>query len=163
MSRTKGVQIQEGRLLVIAVPYSHIDFYLEVLTELHRSQESAYNLRDAARQSHFNRAKLCSKIIKYPNVEDYAVSIASYLSHEGLHQFVSQMALKEHDQKQIYVARQNLYDIRNVYAILTDILHKNIGKVRRSSTHDYRTLVTGYQFSSGRPRETTPTGYTELV
>ena len=53
-----GVQIQE-----------------EVLNELHRSQESAYNLRDAARQSHFNRAKLCSKIIKYPHVEDYMVSI----------------------------------------------------------------------------------------
>ena len=42
------------------------------------------------------------------------------------------MALKEHDQKQIYVARQNLYDIRNVYAILTDILHKNINKVCRT-------------------------------
>lgn len=28
------------------------------------------------------------------------------------------------------MAKQNLYDIRNVYAILTDILHKNIGKVR---------------------------------
>ncbi|GJE86187.1 proteasome activator pa28, REG alpha/beta subunit [Phanerochaete sordida] len=90
-----GVQIQE-----------------EVLNELHRSQESAYNLRDAARQSHFNRAKLCSKMIKYPHIEDYA------------------LALKEHDQKQLYVAKQNLYDIRNVYAILTDILHKNIGKLR---------------------------------
>jgi len=90
-----GVQIQE-----------------EVLNELHRSQESAYNLRDAARQCHVNRAKLCSKIIKYPHVEDYA------------------LALKEHDQKQLYVAKQNLHDIRNVYAILTDIMHKNIGKLR---------------------------------
>ena len=44
------------------------------------------------------------------------------------------MALKEHDQKQIYVARQNLYDIRNVYAILTDILHKNINKVRHAES-----------------------------
>ncbi|GBE77412.1 proteasome activator pa28 REG alpha/beta subunit [Sparassis latifolia] len=90
-----GVQIQE-----------------EVLTELHRSQESAYNLRDAARQDHINRAKLCSKMIKYPHIEDYA------------------LALKEHDQKQIYLARQNLYDLRNVYAILTDILHKNMAKIR---------------------------------
>ncbi|KIP11797.1 hypothetical protein PHLGIDRAFT_10524 [Phlebiopsis gigantea 11061_1 CR5-6] len=90
-----GVQIQE-----------------EVLNELHRSQESAYNLRDAARQSHVNRAKLCSKILKYPHVEDYI------------------LALKEHDQKQVYVAKQNLHDIRNVYAILTDILHKNITKLR---------------------------------
>ncbi|KAI0803214.1 proteasome activator pa28 REG alpha/beta subunit [Irpex lacteus] len=90
-----GVQIQE-----------------EVLSELHRSQESAYNLRDSARQSHLNRAKLCSKLIKYPHVEDYT------------------LALKEHDQRQLYIARQNLFDIRNVYAILTDILHKNINKIR---------------------------------
>ena len=47
----------------------------EVLTELHRSQESAYNLRDSARQSHLNRAKLCSKLIKYPHVEDYTVRV----------------------------------------------------------------------------------------
>ncbi|OCH96443.1 proteasome activator pa28, REG alpha/beta subunit [Obba rivulosa] len=90
-----GVQIQE-----------------EVLNELHRSQESAYNLRDAARQNYANRAKLCSKIIKYPHVEDYVLT------------------LKEHDEKQLYVARQNLHDLRNVYAILTDILHKNITKIR---------------------------------
>jgi hypothetical protein len=49
-------------------------FVVEVLNELHRSQESAYNLRDTARQSHINRAKLCSKIIKYPHIEDYVVS-----------------------------------------------------------------------------------------
>lgn len=47
----------------------------EVLNELHRSQESAYNLRDAARQSYFNRGKLCSKILKYPHIEDYTVSL----------------------------------------------------------------------------------------
>ncbi|KAL4252495.1 PA28 family protein [Abortiporus biennis] len=90
-----GVQIQE-----------------EVLSELHRSQESAYNIRDSARQNFLTRAKLCSKIIKYPHVEDYT------------------LALKEHDERQLYVARQNLYDIRNIYAILTDILHKNINKIR---------------------------------
>ncbi|KII94162.1 hypothetical protein PLICRDRAFT_50144 [Plicaturopsis crispa FD-325 SS-3] len=90
-----GVQIQE-----------------EVLTELHRSQETAYNLRDSARQDHLNRAKICSKLIKYPHVEDYA------------------LALKEHDRKQLYSSRQHLVDIRNIYAIVTDILHKNITKIR---------------------------------
>ncbi|KAI0720142.1 proteasome activator pa28 REG alpha/beta subunit [Fomitopsis betulina] len=90
-----GVQIQE-----------------EVLSELHRSQESAYNIRDASRQDHLHRAKICSKIVKYPHIEDYA------------------LALKEHDEKQIYVARQSLFDLRNVYAVLTDILHKNITKIR---------------------------------
>ncbi|KAI0275331.1 proteasome activator pa28 REG alpha beta subunit [Gloeopeniophorella convolvens] len=90
-----GVQIQE-----------------EVLNELHRSQESAYNMRDSVRQNHVNRAKICSKIIKYPHLEDYA------------------LALKEHDDKQLYMARQNLSDLRNVYAVVTDILHKNITKLR---------------------------------
>jgi proteasome activator subunit 3 (PA28 gamma) len=90
-----GVQIQE-----------------EVLSELLRSQESAYNIRDAARQHHLARAKICSKLIKYPHVEDYA------------------LGLKEHDEKQFFFTRQNLIDIRNVYAVLTDILHKNIAKIR---------------------------------
>jgi len=90
-----GVQIQE-----------------EALNELHRSQESAYSLRDASRLHHLSRAKICSKLIKYPNVEDYTLS------------------LKEHDEKQIYLAKQHLYDLRNIYAIITDTLHKNITKIR---------------------------------
>lgn len=47
--------------------------YAEALNELHRSQESAYTLRDASRLHHLSRAKICSKLIKYPNVEDYTV------------------------------------------------------------------------------------------
>ncbi|KAG1828378.1 proteasome activator pa28 REG alpha beta subunit [Suillus variegatus] len=90
-----GVQIQE-----------------EVLSELLRSQESAYNIRDAARQHHLARAKICSKLIKYPHIEDYT------------------LGLKEHDEKQFFFSRQNLIDMRNVYAVLTDILHKNIAKIR---------------------------------
>lgn len=90
-----GVQIQE-----------------EVLSELLRSQESAYNIRDSIRQHYLARAKICSKLIKYPNIEDYA------------------LALREHDEKQLFFARQNLIDIRNIYAVITDILHKNITKIR---------------------------------
>jgi len=90
-----GVQVQE-----------------EVLGEVHRAQESAYNVRDAARQNYLARAKICSKLIKYPHVEDYT------------------LALHEHDEKHLYVARQNMIDIRNMYAILTDLIHKNISKIR---------------------------------
>ncbi len=53
--------------------YFHNGILKEVLSELHRSQESGYNMRDAVRQNHLNRAKICSKIIKYPHLEDYAV------------------------------------------------------------------------------------------
>jgi len=90
-----GVQIQE-----------------EALNELHRAQESGYNLRDACRTHHLTRAKIAAKLIKYPNIEDYA------------------LALQDHDEKQLFMARQHLIDLRNVYAILTDILHKNIQKIR---------------------------------
>ncbi|KAN0100447.1 Proteasome activator pa28 [Tylopilus felleus] len=90
-----GVQIQE-----------------EVLSELLRSQESAYNIRDSVRQNYLARAKICSKLIKYPNIEDYT------------------LGLKEHDEKQLFFARQNLTDIRNVYAVMTDILLKNMAKIR---------------------------------
>ncbi|KAG6381002.1 proteasome activator pa28 REG alpha beta subunit [Boletus reticuloceps] len=84
----------------------------QVLSELLRSQESAYNIRDSVRQNYLARAKICSKLIKYPNIEDYT------------------LALKEHDEKQLFFARQNLVDIRNVYAVMTDILHKNMSKIR---------------------------------
>ena len=43
-----------------------------------------------------------------------------------------QVALKEHDERQLYLARQNIRDLRNIYAVLTDIIHKNLAKVRLS-------------------------------
>lgn len=46
-----------------------------------------------------------------------------------LNLFQLQLALIEHDDKQLYLARQHLYDLRNVYAVLTDLIHKNISKV----------------------------------
>lgn len=42
-----------------------------------------------------------------------------------------QIALREHDEKQQYLARQHLFDLRNIYAVMTDIIHKNIAKVNR--------------------------------
>ena len=71
------------------------------------------------------------------------------------------MALKEHDQKQIYVARQNLFDLRNVYAILTDILHKNINKVRHASERASTKVAYSYLCSSGRQRATIRPACTE--
>ncbi|KAF9076055.1 proteasome activator pa28 REG alpha beta subunit [Rhodocollybia butyracea] len=84
---------------------------LEIMGELQRAQECAYNLRDKGLMNHLGRAKICSKLIKYPFIEDYT------------------SALKEYDDKQIYLARQSLYDLRSLYATLTDITQKNIAKI----------------------------------
>lgn len=46
----------------------------EVLGELQRAQEAAFNLREIPQKDHLTRAKICSKLIKYPNIEDYTVS-----------------------------------------------------------------------------------------
>jgi hypothetical protein len=41
------------------------------------------NLRDAARQHHLHRAKIASKLIKYPHIEDYTVGLIIVLSERS--------------------------------------------------------------------------------
>lgn len=84
----------------------------QVLAELHRAQDAGYNLIDGLKNYHMNRAKICSKLIKYPNLPDYAE------------------ALRRHDEKAFFAIRQNLVDLRSIYCVLMDILHKNIQKIR---------------------------------
>ena len=67
--------------------------------------------------------------MKYPHLEDYAVRAPERPFDRLFTAYLSQLALKEHDEKQLYVSRQHLNDLRSIYAILTDILHKNIEKV----------------------------------
>ncbi|KAI0639981.1 proteasome activator pa28 REG alpha/beta subunit [Trametes polyzona] len=106
----------------LSMPRVRVQIQEDVLNEIHRSQESAFNLRDAARQDYLTRAKICSKIMKYPHLDDYV------------------LALKEHDEKQVYIARQNLHDLRSIYAILTDMLHKNIEKIRTPKGNNASTM-----------------------
>ncbi|PPQ67184.1 hypothetical protein CVT25_005785 [Psilocybe cyanescens] len=80
----------------------------DILTEFHRAQESALNIRDVTRKYHLARAKVCSKLIKYPSVEDY------------------KYALKEYDEQQLYLARQHLRDIRNIYVVLNDMIKRGL-------------------------------------
>lgn len=90
-----GVQVQE-----------------KVLEQLLSADKSAAEFRNAALEHHLDRAKICSKLCKYPNVKDYA------------------RALEEHDKRQIYSARERLREIQNIYAILADVIQKNILKIR---------------------------------
>ena len=40
----------------------------------------------------------------------------------------AQRALEEHDKRQIYSARERLREIQSIYAILADVIQKNISK-----------------------------------
>lgn len=127
-----GVQVQEGHFISILTPCICSHDYTEVLSELNRAQESATNLRDSIRQHHLARAKICSKILKYPNIADYIVSNphpSCFLANRV------QIALQEHDEKQFTAAIQNLHDLRHIYAVMTDIIHKNIVKVSLYSSY----------------------------
>lgn len=66
------------------------------------------------------RAKLVSKIVKYPQVEDYRRTIA------------------EVDENEYLSVRQILLHVRNQYATLHDVILKNIEKIKtpRSTNTD---------------------------
>ncbi|KAH8099332.1 proteasome activator pa28 REG alpha/beta subunit [Cristinia sonorae] len=89
-----------------------VEIQEEALNELQRSQEAAYGIRDTARTHSLERAKICAKLLKYPNLEDYT------------------LALQEHDEKQLYISRRYLIDLIHMYTVITDTIHKNIDKIR---------------------------------
>lgn len=99
----------------------------DILAELHRAQDAALNLRNIARDDHLSRAKICSKLVKYPNIADYKVSFA-LLSFDFIFQFLLKHALHEHDEGQFYVARHHLQDIRNIYVVLTGLIRRTFPK-----------------------------------
>jgi len=82
----------------------------DVLAEMHRAQDAALNLRNIARDDHLSRAKISSKLVKYPNITDY------------------KRALREHDDGQLYIARRHLQDIRNIYVVLTGLIRRTFPK-----------------------------------
>ena len=63
------------------------------------------------------------------------------------------MALREHDEKHIRVARENLTDVRDLYAVMTDLIHKNITKVSFLRYRACNLSDCGYRFA--RRRRTT--------
>lgn len=74
--------------------------------------ESATYLEQLSRY-YISRAKIISRIAKYPHIEDYRQSI------------------RELDEKQIVCLRLTLCEMRNHYASLHDIIHKNMEKIKK--------------------------------
>ncbi|KAN0060311.1 hypothetical protein ACQY0O_007640 [Thecaphora frezii] len=85
----------------------------EALNEVVRTQDSAYNLLATPFSTWTVRGDLAAKLVRFPHVEDYA------------------MALREHDRKCLYRANMQLTDTRNMYAVVLDILRKNIAKISK--------------------------------
>jgi len=85
----------------------------EVLEELTRSEDSALAMIDTPAKYYVARGKLISKALKYPQIEDYAKSIALL------------------DEKQYLDVRLAYKDLRNNYAILDDVVQKNLDKLMK--------------------------------
>ncbi|GBE60640.1 subunit of proteaseome activator [Babesia ovata] len=78
----------------------------EVILELTRVEDTAFNLFDSIVKYYMARAKLCTKVIKYPNVCDYTE------------------AIRELDEKEwIHIKITNV-DMRNNYSMIYDLLCK---------------------------------------
>jgi len=91
----------------------------ETVSELSRAEDSGFAVLESMTKYFVTRAKLVTKVLKYPNVEDYRQTV------------------KELDDKEFVNLRFCALDLRNNYAILHDIIMKNLEKLKtpRSSNH----------------------------
>jgi len=85
----------------------------EVMNELSRAEDSALGIVETSTKYFISRGKLISKVLKYPQIEDYAKSIGLL------------------DEKNYLDVRLAFQDLRNNYAILDDIVQKNLDKLMK--------------------------------
>jgi len=83
----------------------------EIISELGRAEESGYSNLEAIANYYLRRAKLVSKVLKYPGVEDY------------------KQAIVELDLKEFINLRLCILDLRNLYLTLYDMIWKNQQKI----------------------------------
>jgi len=93
---TFGVEIQE-----------------ETGAELSRAEESGYSILESLTKYYISRAKIITKIQKYPDVDDY------------------KMSLYELDEREYTNLKYCFVDLRNNYAVLFDLIVKNLEKIRK--------------------------------
>lgn len=101
-----GVQVQE-----------------DIVSELDRSESSCIQVIENLHKYYITRAKIVSKVLKYPGLMDY------------------QQALIECDLKQYEVLKLSLLDLRNTLALLYSLVTKNIEKLRKpKESHHMRAM-----------------------
>ncbi|AFZ80620.1 subunit of proteaseome activator complex, putative [Theileria equi strain WA] len=96
----------------------------EVIQELTRVEDTAFNLYDAIVKYYMARAKLSTKVLKYPNVDDYGE------------------AIRELDEKEWIHIKITKVDMRNNYSMLYDLLCKNWEKIVKPKSEDGRYRMT---------------------
>ncbi|PHJ18983.1 subunit of proteaseome activator [Cystoisospora suis] len=96
----------------------------EAIQELARVEDWAFNLYDAIFKYYMARAKLSTKVLKYPNVGDYWE------------------AIRELDEKELLHVKFTKVDMRNNYSMLYDLLCKNWEKVVKPKNEDTRSRMT---------------------
>lgn len=96
----------------------------EAIQELARVEDWAFNLYDAIFKYYMARAKLSTKVLKYPNVGDYW------------------KAINELDEKERLHIKFTKVDMRNNYSMLYDLLCKNWEKVVKPKNEDTRNRMT---------------------
>lgn len=89
----------------------------ETIQELSHVKDSAFSLCDGVKY-HTTRARLISKVMKYPHVADYTQSVVEVDKKEWLHTKIA------------------LIGIRDGYSMLYDLLHKNWEKVVKPRSGD---------------------------
>eukprot|EP00164_Ancoracysta_twista_P001834 GFYU01002411.1.p1 GENE.GFYU01002411.1~~GFYU01002411.1.p1 ORF type:complete len:276 (+),score=76.99 GFYU01002411.1:83-910(+) len=91
----------------------------ETVNELGRAEDSGFTVLDTMTKYNLTRAKIASKVIKYPRIADYVRS------------------LDDLDHKEYTNMRLGCLELRNNYAIIFDMITKNLEKIRvpRRSDH----------------------------
>lgn len=88
-----------------------VEVQQEALEEFTRAENSGLTILDQMMKYYCNRAKLTSKVLKYPNVHDY------------------RQAIIELDTKEQLATKLCIMDVRNTYATLHDVVMKNYEKL----------------------------------
>lgn len=90
----------------------------ECISELSRVEDSSFSVLDSMSKYFATRARLVTKCLKHPNVEDYKRSI------------------EEVDHMQAINLRMCVLDLRNNYTILYDVLKKNDDRLEKPTSNE---------------------------
>eukprot|EP00922_Rhytidocystis_sp_ex-Travisia-forbesii_P020190 GHVS01029761.1.p1 GENE.GHVS01029761.1~~GHVS01029761.1.p1 ORF type:complete len:263 (+),score=37.05 GHVS01029761.1:96-884(+) len=96
----------------------------DAISELARVEDTAFSLYDSICKYYMARAKLLTKVLKYPRVQDY------------------QEAVRELDEKEWIHLKIIKVDMRNNYSMIYDLLSKNWEKVVKPKNEHGASMMT---------------------